>query len=837
MTPTQSSSAIACAPGALTGGPSRTRFFDGMFLTQADLENEQRFWRLKRRLTNRALGDGVVWGLRLTWNQQRHMFSLTQGYALDCCGNDLIVECPVDVSEAELWSRSDPALRNAGFGIKPGLGNTITGYHPTEAMLTNYIARIPRPDLEMRTRRACVVLQYTECPEDPRTVHRDACAGPTNVCEPSRVRESARLLLVPPPTPRLTPPEQFVAELEAWRDSLDPKLRDQLFPPQGGVPSPASNAVVPMTVLVTIPGSPAEPGWPATNPAPVTIQPKMSGTITSPTFSATQLTDGDDADNLRPRSAVVTFQLQPTSGWGFVGGQVLDHGRVVETVTPPVAPSMYWSFDLARPESGVARADFEYRVDNLDIAQQFGGNLEGKVTLLITGTLTVPATGESFDSRHALVTVENLRVTTVSAEVSESPNEKGCLRELVPWGAIVDPTDGRRLAGTLVLSSLYAFLSEVVQRGASAEWAQVATILYGSAWYAIYGVNGFAQLDDKAKQKLSDLIIDLYKRWCDALAYPGPRCTDEYHGVYLGCVEIDRSGRIVSFDMWEGRRYVVTGALLGYWAKQFGIAPLDVIVGRFAKAICCLAGQPPVFLPSQPGTLYPGIGGDKPGDRFHIGTVDSVNAFAKLHGAKVRWVTPVEIAGRTAEAFMAHDAGRMLEVVATQLEKSGSIAIAVPYGGGPSDYKAIRTDVLGMLRRGELHVYERGRQLVADFVIEAFRHTPPSKLQKVSDAGKKVAQRLDAAGANLADALDMGSEGIVVRVGDPAADIGGADELVDAAELAVDAVVTATVKLLGPKIDRGAFKTNADKIAKAVDPKIGLDPTTLANAASVIGQG
>src|SRR5690606_37310082 len=114
--------------------------------------------------------------------------------------------------------------------------------------------------------------------------------------------------------------------------------------------------------------------------------------------------------------------------------------------------------------------------------------------------------------------------------------------------ASVDPTDGRRLAGTLVLSSLYAFLSEVVQRGASAQWAKIATILYGAAWYAIYGVNGFAQLEDKDKKKLSDLIIDLYKRWCDALAYPGPRCTDEHHGVYLGCVEIDRAGRIVSFD-------------------------------------------------------------------------------------------------------------------------------------------------------------------------------------------------------------------------------------------------------------------------------------------------
>ena len=84
--------AIACAPGALPGGPVRTRFFDGMFLTQADLENEQRYWRLKRRLTNRALGEGVVWGLRVDADLERQRLSLSPGYALDCCGNDLIVE-------------------------------------------------------------------------------------------------------------------------------------------------------------------------------------------------------------------------------------------------------------------------------------------------------------------------------------------------------------------------------------------------------------------------------------------------------------------------------------------------------------------------------------------------------------------------------------------------------------------------------------------------------------------------------------------------------------------------------------------------------------------------
>ena len=115
--------AIACAPGTLPGGPVRTRFFDGMFLTQADLENEQRYWRLKRRLTNRALGEGVVWGLKLGWNRDRRAFTLSPGYALDCCGNDLVVECPVELTERELWTRADPALRS---GNSPGTSHAVS---------------------------------------------------------------------------------------------------------------------------------------------------------------------------------------------------------------------------------------------------------------------------------------------------------------------------------------------------------------------------------------------------------------------------------------------------------------------------------------------------------------------------------------------------------------------------------------------------------------------------------------------------------------------------------------------------------------------------------------
>lgn len=808
---TTSISAMACAPGALPGGPVRTRFFDGMFLTQADLENEQRFWRLKRRLTNRALGEGVVWGLRLAWNEQRRTFALSPGYALDCCGNDLVVECPVEVSETELWSRSDPALRpRPGYIADPvfGSGNApIFGNANGEAL----------------TRSACVVLQYTECAEDARPVHRDACGGASNHCEPSRVRETARLLFVPPPVVQPTPPEKFLEELSTFRDSLPANIRDALFPPQGGTTTTPASGDLPLHLLVTVPGSSSSAA------ATADIDPKATGTITEDPFSTVQ-TVGPGT-----RTAVVTFQLLPKYGWGFTAGSVTDHGRVVETVTAPPAQSMYWAFDLAVPTENETAAEFEFVVDKVDVAQMFGGARHGRVSLRIKGALIA----KTIDNATATVSVEKLTVTTELAEVADTGNaDQGCLRDLVPWGWAIDPANGPKLASTLVLSSLYAFLSEVVRRGSA--WSKVATLLYGATWYALFGVNPFAPVDEPYRKKLAELILDLYRRWCEGMAYPGPRCTDEHHGVYLGCAEIDRSGRIRSFDMWEHRRYVVTGALLGAWARQLGIAPLDVIAGRFASAVCCLSGLPALAMPIMNGRLSPGIGGEAAHDRFHIGTAGTVVDFARLHGVdNVRWVTVAELGARTGEAFLRRDGGEPFEVLATQIEDGGSIAIAVP---GPSsrEYEKIRDATTDLLRRGETRVRERGRPVVADFTVELLKRTPATSLE-LSEPATLLAKKLAERGATLADVLDLGAEGIVARVaGDRAKDLPAADELVDTAEMTLDSVVAATVKALGPTVDRATFlATDAmprlEKTLKGA--KLRFETGILATAVKRIGAG
>jgi hypothetical protein len=70
----------------------RTRFFSGQLLTDADLNNEQSYMLAKNRLHNRYLnGWGAVCGLQVTCSECAGWVNINPGYAIDPCGNDIIV--------------------------------------------------------------------------------------------------------------------------------------------------------------------------------------------------------------------------------------------------------------------------------------------------------------------------------------------------------------------------------------------------------------------------------------------------------------------------------------------------------------------------------------------------------------------------------------------------------------------------------------------------------------------------------------------------------------------------------------------------------------------------
>lgn len=75
----------------------RLRFFSGRLLTAGDFALEQNYFRGKLKLHNRALhGFGIISGLRVTVEAGKVI--VTPGLALDCEGNELVVETNVILS-------------------------------------------------------------------------------------------------------------------------------------------------------------------------------------------------------------------------------------------------------------------------------------------------------------------------------------------------------------------------------------------------------------------------------------------------------------------------------------------------------------------------------------------------------------------------------------------------------------------------------------------------------------------------------------------------------------------------------------------------------------------
>jgi hypothetical protein len=72
----------------------RPRYFSGQLLTEDEMRSEQDYLMAKNRLHNRYLhGWGIVCGLQLTCDDCSGFVAVHSGYALDPCGNDVVVPC------------------------------------------------------------------------------------------------------------------------------------------------------------------------------------------------------------------------------------------------------------------------------------------------------------------------------------------------------------------------------------------------------------------------------------------------------------------------------------------------------------------------------------------------------------------------------------------------------------------------------------------------------------------------------------------------------------------------------------------------------------------------
>jgi hypothetical protein len=152
----------------------RPTYFCGHLLTDADLNKEQWYFREKNKLYNRTLhGHGVVCGLRLTCEPDCcGGIRIGKGFAIDDCGNDLVVCQPLIVDVMCM-------LREKGYLVEAPPADPCKPQEPPPACKV----------------RQCfyVTLCYQEEPADLTTPLVSGCLPNLSECEPTRIQERVRV--------------------------------------------------------------------------------------------------------------------------------------------------------------------------------------------------------------------------------------------------------------------------------------------------------------------------------------------------------------------------------------------------------------------------------------------------------------------------------------------------------------------------------------------------------------------------------------------------------------------------------------------------------------------
>jgi hypothetical protein len=143
----QSATTPCCCP-VCTGLQclDRTRYFAGQLLSDADLTNDQSYWLAKSRLHNRYLnGWGVVCGMQVTCGECAGWVTVQPGYAIDPCGNDIIVCAAQNFNVAQAIQQCCAPAAQAAPNCSPLRYN-------------------PSPTCKDTTQEWCITIQYQEQP-------------------------------------------------------------------------------------------------------------------------------------------------------------------------------------------------------------------------------------------------------------------------------------------------------------------------------------------------------------------------------------------------------------------------------------------------------------------------------------------------------------------------------------------------------------------------------------------------------------------------------------------------------------------------------------------------
>lgn len=554
---------LECGPALDTvpahGGCVRPRYFTGMFITREDMETALRYVRLKLRMHNRAAGSGVVWGLDVALRGDDVVVGA--GYGVDACGNDLTVTCDYVVPARSLLT--DPAI--------------------------------------CRDRGHCyaLLLEYVECPQDPRPVHGDGCEPSRGGCEMSRIRETVRLRLVRPRQLPASPLVRFLERVDGLLSAGRGEV-EAVVSVEGPVPAPATIAV-PFTVSTRAGQAQTQIQPSRTSVESEVIDPvgerglfevrivPHSGAVSLSGAVTTRA--GNPETTLTPTGAQWTgaWDLKPVSvgyvvDWRTGGVEPLE-GRTEITVDVEAGESV----DGVVRDFGGNRAFMEFPEDHgiqpgdeVQVEELPGSGRFRTFKVVEVGTLVV-AEGDTADARPGGIARVGrpwrLRTTVAPTRVLVRPAPR---RSVCCEGSCCDPKS-RPLADRLRALLAALLYGQVAQQGSMATDPALRDRILGRL-AASLGV------DPGRLPEFEDAVADLYRAWCAGAVYPGPEVPDP-DGVVIGCATVD-AGAICAVDPLGGRRFVVHQPLLDYWGARFGLEPLDRRVSELFRRLCCLSHLP-----------------------------------------------------------------------------------------------------------------------------------------------------------------------------------------------------------------------------------------------------
>ena len=184
------SASCGCNPGVLV----QPSFFAGQLLTDDDLQALTNYVVTKQRLHNRFLvGSGVACGLAVTCHPCGGGRVIVQpGYAVDCCGNEILVPCPVELDINAMVRALRISMHGQDCGdpcAEPIKDRSKQSRAALPVSGQTDPQKVSDDDEKIeRGRRYCLYLNYCEEPTDFVAPYSqdDSCAV---TCQPSRLRE------------------------------------------------------------------------------------------------------------------------------------------------------------------------------------------------------------------------------------------------------------------------------------------------------------------------------------------------------------------------------------------------------------------------------------------------------------------------------------------------------------------------------------------------------------------------------------------------------------------------------------------------------------------------